>query len=101
MRRPWPRERGHRRLLQRISIRDVQLIPLAEMSREDFMRPILTGASSHFLTARATRHMIVQGPCVSLTLSSSVVHAFVPGVHVGGFGIAGTAIEALTKLLGA
>jgi enoyl-[acyl-carrier-protein] reductase (NADH) len=38
---------------------------------------------------------------VILTLSSSAVRAFVPGVHVGGFGIAGTAIEALTKLLAA
>ena len=36
-----------------ISIRDVQLIPLAEMSREDFLRLIVTGTSTHFLTARA------------------------------------------------
>jgi len=36
-----------------ISIRDVQLIPLVEMSREDFMSPIATGVSAHFLTARA------------------------------------------------
>jgi NAD(P)-dependent dehydrogenase (short-subunit alcohol dehydrogenase family) len=48
-----------------ISIQDVQLTPLLEMSREDFMRPIHTG------------------------------------VYVGGFGIACTAIEALTKQLAA
>ena len=85
-----------------ISIRDVQLIPLVEMSREDFMSPILTGTSTHFLTARAAgRRMVEQGSGVILTLSSSAVRAFVPGVHVGGFGIASTAIEALTKLLAA
>jgi NAD(P)-dependent dehydrogenase (short-subunit alcohol dehydrogenase family) len=40
-----------------ISIRDVQLIPLVEMSREDFMSPILTGATTHFLTARAAHDL--------------------------------------------
>ena len=85
-----------------ISIRDVQLIPLAEMSPGDFMSPIVTAATTHFLTVRAAaRHMIGQGSGVILTLSSSAVRAFVPGVHVGGFGIAGTAIEALTKQLAA
>jgi 3-oxoacyl-[acyl-carrier protein] reductase len=85
-----------------ISIRDVQLIPLVEMSREDFMNPILTGASTHFLTGRAAaRHMAIQGSGVILTLSASAVRAYVPGVYVGGFGIAGTAIEALTKQLAA
>lgn len=38
-----------------ISIRDVQLTPLVEMSREDFMSPIVTGATTHLLTARAGR----------------------------------------------
>src|SRR3712207_5181764 len=69
-----------------ISIQDVQLIPLAEMSRGDFMSPIVTGVTTQFLTARAAaRHMIGQGSGVILTLSSSAVQAFVPGVHVGGF----------------
>ncbi len=85
-----------------ISIRDVQLIPLVELSREDFMSPIVTGTSTHFLTARAAaRHMVTQGSGVILTLSASAVRAYVPGVYVGGFGIAGTAIEALTKQLAA
>jgi NAD(P)-dependent dehydrogenase (short-subunit alcohol dehydrogenase family) len=70
-----------------ISIRDVQLIPLVEMSREDFMSPILTGTSTHFLTARAAgRRMVEQGSGVILTLSSSAVRAFVPRVHVGASG---------------
>jgi NAD(P)-dependent dehydrogenase (short-subunit alcohol dehydrogenase family) len=85
-----------------ISIRDVQLIPLTEMSREDFASPIVTGTATHFLTARAAaRRMAERGSGVILTLSSSAVRAYVPGVYVGGFGIAGTAIEALTKQLAA
>jgi NAD(P)-dependent dehydrogenase (short-subunit alcohol dehydrogenase family) len=85
-----------------ISIQDVQLIPLVEMSREDFMRPISTGAATHFLTARAAaRHMAARGSGVILTFSASAARAYFPGVHVGGFGIACTAIEALTKQLAA
>src|SRR5215203_592091 len=85
-----------------ISIQDVQLIPLVEMSREDFMRPISTGTATHFLTARAAaRCMARQGSGVILTFSASSVRAFFPGVYVGGFGIACTAIEALTKQLAA
>jgi 3-oxoacyl-[acyl-carrier protein] reductase len=85
-----------------ISIQDVQLIPLVEMSREDFMRPISTAATTHFLTARAAaRRMPTQGSGVILTFSASAVRAFFPGVYVGGFGIACTAIEAFTKQLAA
>lgn len=85
-----------------ISIRDVQLTPLVEMSREDFMSPIVTGTTTHLLTARAAaRRMAERGSGVILTLSASAVRAYVPGVYVGGFGIACTAIEALTKQLAA
>jgi 3-oxoacyl-[acyl-carrier protein] reductase len=85
-----------------ISIRDVQLIPLVEMSPEDFMLPISTGATTHFLTATsAARHMAERDSGVILTLSASAVRAYVPGVYIGGFGIACTAIEALTKQLAA
>jgi len=85
-----------------ISIQDVQLIPLVEMSSEDFMSPIDTGTTTHFLTARAAaRRMAAQGSGVILTFSASAARAFVPGAYVGGFGIACTAIEALTKQLAA
>jgi 3-oxoacyl-[acyl-carrier protein] reductase len=85
-----------------ISIQDVQLTPLLEMSREDFMRPIHTGTATHFLTARAAaRRMATQGSGVILTFSASAVRAFFLGVYLGGFGIACTAIEALTKQLAA
>ncbi len=85
-----------------ISIRDVQLTPLVEMSREDFASPIMTGTTTHLLTARAAaRRMAERGSGVILTLSASAVRAYVPGVYVGGFGVACAAIEALTKQLAA
>jgi len=85
-----------------ISIRDVQLTPLVEMSREDFMSPIVTGTTTHLLTARvAARRMAERGSGVILTLSASAVRAYVPGVYVGGFGVACAAIEGLTKQLAA
>jgi 3-oxoacyl-[acyl-carrier protein] reductase len=81
-----------------ISIRDVQLTSLVEMSREDFLSPIVTGTTTHLLTARAAaRRMAERGSGVILTLSASAVRAYVPGVYVGGFGVACAAIEALTK----
>jgi 3-oxoacyl-[acyl-carrier protein] reductase len=87
-----------------ISIRDVQLIPLTEMSREDFVGPISTGATTHFLTARAAgRRMAERGSGVILTLSSSAVQppSGSEPYYVGGFGIACMAIESLTKQLAA
>jgi 3-oxoacyl-[acyl-carrier protein] reductase len=66
------------------------------------MSPIETGVTTHFLTARAAaRRMAERGSGAILTLSSSAVRSFEPGEYVGGFGIAGTAIEALTKQLAA
>lgn len=41
--------------------------------------------------------MAERGSGVILTLSASAVRAHVPGVYVGGFGVACAAIEALTK----
>ena len=77
-----------------ISIQDVQLIPLVDMSREDFASPIVIGTTAHLLTARAAaRRMAERGSGVILTLSASAVRAYVPGVYVGGFGVACTAID--------
>jgi 3-oxoacyl-[acyl-carrier protein] reductase len=62
-----------------ISLQDVQLIPLVEMSREDFMRPISTGKTTHFLTARAAaRYMDTRGSGVILTFSASAARAYFP-----------------------
>jgi 3-oxoacyl-[acyl-carrier protein] reductase len=57
-----------------ISLGDVQGTPLLEMPLADFSRPITTGATTHFLTARASaRHMVEQGSGVILTLTASAV----------------------------
>jgi NADP-dependent 3-hydroxy acid dehydrogenase YdfG len=50
---------------------DVQGISLAEMTAEDFTRPITTGITTNFITARAAaRCMIEQGSGVILALDS-------------------------------
>jgi hypothetical protein len=54
-----------------ISRGDVQGIPLVEMELANFVRPITTGITTNFLTARAAaRHMIEQGSRVILALDS-------------------------------
>lgn len=85
-----------------IGVDHEQLIPLVDMPPEDFIRPVTGYATTHLLTARAAaRRMAERGSGVILTLSSSAVRAYVPGVYVGGFGVACVAIEALTKQLAA
>jgi 3-oxoacyl-[acyl-carrier protein] reductase len=81
-----------------ISLQDVQGIPLVDLALADFTRPILSGAATHFLTARAAaRYMVKQGSGVILTLSS--VSARLAGPLNGGFGVACAAIESLTRNL--
>jgi 3-oxoacyl-[acyl-carrier protein] reductase len=86
-----------------ISLGDVQGTPLLEMPLADFDRPITTGASTHFLTARAAaRHMAGRGSGVILTLTASAVRLPDPVMGpplMGGFGVACAAIEALTHNL--
>ncbi len=86
-----------------ISLRDVQGTPLLEMPLDDFARPIVTGATTHFLTARgAARHMVEKRSGVILTLSASaapVASSPEPGQGLGGFGVACAAIEALSRSL--
>ena len=54
-----------------ISRGDVQRIPLVDMTAEDFTRPITTGITANFITARAAaRHMVEQGSGVILALDS-------------------------------
>lgn len=54
---------------------DVQGIPLVDMSVEDYVRPITTGITTNFITARAAaRHMITQGSGVILALDSGSAH---------------------------
>jgi NAD(P)-dependent dehydrogenase (short-subunit alcohol dehydrogenase family) len=84
---------------------DLQGTRLIDMPTEDVLTPILTGTRTHLLTAvAAARHMVRQGSGTILTLSST-------GAHLsgrdqmkhspGGFGIACTTIEALSRTLAA
>src|SRR5215207_5838977 len=54
-----------------ISRGDVQGVPLVDMTIVDYVRPITTGITTNFITARAAaRHMIEQGSGVILSLDS-------------------------------
>lgn len=87
-----------------ISIRgDLQGTPLVEMTLENLLAPVRTGVTTHFLTATAAaRHMVTRGSGVILTLSAS--SAGLSGrdqrLHsTGGFGVACSAIESLSRTL--
>jgi 3-oxoacyl-[acyl-carrier protein] reductase len=81
-----------------IDIRDVQGTPLAEMSPDDLLQPVVTAVRSTFLTARAAaRHMKRQ--------RSGVILAFggygdpPPGYDIGGLQVAFGAVESLRRNL--
>ena len=77
-----------------ISVGDVQGTPLAEMSLEDFERPVTTAVRSQFLTARAAaRHMIGQGSGVILFFGG--YGDPLADYYLGGFQVALNTIESL------
>jgi len=82
-----------------VSRGDVQGIPLADMTTEDFIRPITTGIKANFITARAAaRHMIRQGSGVILALDSGSAN----GSHMmGGTGPADAATDTFVRNLAA
>ncbi len=87
-----------------ISIRgDLQGTRVIDMASDDVMTPIITGARTHLLTAvAAARHMVKRKSGVILTLSSTGAHLSGRDQmkhSTGGFGIACTAIEALSRTL--
>lgn len=78
---------------------DVQGIPLVEMTTEDFTRPITTGITANFITARAAaRHMIEQGSGVILALDSGSANG---SLMMGGTGPADAAIDTFVRNLAA
>jgi NAD(P)-dependent dehydrogenase (short-subunit alcohol dehydrogenase family) len=78
---------------------DVQGIPLVEMPVEDFTRPITTGISTNFITARAAaRHMIEQGSGVILALDSGSANG---SPMMGGTGPADAATDTFVRNLAA
>src|SRR5215210_3894030 len=78
---------------------DVQGIALVEMTAEDFVRPITTGITTNFLTARAAaRHMIEQGSGVILALDSGSAYG---SPMMGGTGPADAATDTFIRNLAA
>jgi NAD(P)-dependent dehydrogenase (short-subunit alcohol dehydrogenase family) len=76
---------------------DVQGIPLVEMTAEDFTRPITTGITTNFITARAAaRHMIEQGSGVILALDSGSANG---SPMMGGTGPADAATDTFIRNL--
>jgi NAD(P)-dependent dehydrogenase (short-subunit alcohol dehydrogenase family) len=76
---------------------DVQGIPLVEMTTADFVRPITTGATTNFITARAAaRQMIKQGSGVILVLNSGSAHG---SPMMGGTGPADGATDTFVRNL--
>ena len=78
-----------------IGIQDVQNCLLVDMNLEDFVRPVRIAMETNFITATsAGRIMKKQGHGVILTLTATPGGIGYP--HVGGFGPACAAIEALS-----
>src|SRR4030095_4033819 len=82
-----------------IGLGDTQGAPLLEMSHEQFALPIVTAMRSHFVTATAAaRHMSRKKSGVILAITAQTSRK--PHANVGGFGVAGTAIEGFCRPLG-
>jgi NAD(P)-dependent dehydrogenase (short-subunit alcohol dehydrogenase family) len=82
-----------------VSRGDVQGIPLVEMTTDDFVRPVTTGLTTTFITARAARCMVEQGSGVILALDRGSAHG-TPRM-MGGTGPADAAIDTLVRSLAA
>jgi len=78
-----------------IHLKDIQGIPLVEMSIEDFARPIIKATESHFITGTAAgRVMIQQRSGVILSLTATPGGIGYP--LAGGFGPACRLIESIS-----
>ncbi|WP_248958044.1 SDR family NAD(P)-dependent oxidoreductase [Sphaerisporangium perillae] len=76
---------------------DVQGTPLTDMTTADFLRPVVTGLTTNFVTARtAARHMAAQGSGVILTLNSGSAQA---SPMMGGTGPADATMDTLVRNL--
>lgn len=81
-----------------IGINDVQNVALVDIELDDFMRPIVEAARTHFITATAAaRHMTARGSGVIILLSTTA--AMESRHQMGGFNLACASIEALTRSL--
>lgn len=80
-----------------ISHGDVQGTPLVEMQVDDFLRPVVTGLRTNFLTSRAVaRHMLRRGGVILLFGGHGDP---LPGFNLGGLQVAFGALEYLRRQL--
>ena len=85
-----------------VSRGDVQGTRLLEMDVDDWLQPIVTGARSNFITARAgARHMVERGSGVILMITSGSGEAWTPPEFwpMGGTGPADAATESFMRYL--
>lgn len=81
-----------------IGIEPIMGSPLVEMAQEAFALPIVNAMRTQFLTATAAaRHMAKSKAGVILALTAQVSRK--PSGNMGGFGVAGAAIEGLFRQL--
>lgn len=81
-------------LFNAIGMEDVQGTPLLDMAADDFMHPVVAGARTQFLTARAVaRHMVGQRSGVIMSVTAEPT----PAPDMGGFMAACAAVEALWR----
>jgi 3-oxoacyl-[acyl-carrier protein] reductase len=82
---------------------ELQGTPLVTISQEDYAAPILTGATGHFLTARAAAPRMLEqrsGAILLLTATATWSQAALrTPIPMGGFGVACAAIEGLARSL--
>jgi NAD(P)-dependent dehydrogenase (short-subunit alcohol dehydrogenase family) len=79
---------------------DVQGVPLVDMAVDDLARPVTTGLTTNFITARAAaRHMVEQHAGVILSLTSGSSAVTTP--MMGGTGPADAATEVFMRQLAA
>lgn len=90
-------ETGHLDISFNVAHRnDVQGAPLLEMPAADFLRPVVSGTTGSFHTARAAaRRMAGQGSGVIIALNSASGHG--SGPMMGGTGSADGALDALVR----
>jgi 3-oxoacyl-[acyl-carrier protein] reductase len=87
-------------LFNAIGMEDVQGSALLDMPVEDFLRPVVKGARTQFLTARAVgRVMAKQGSGVLMTVTGGPAREAT--TNIGGYGAACEAIEGLWRGLSA
>ena len=85
-----------------IDVQDVQGTPLAEMSWDDFDKPVTTALRSTFLTARAAaRQMIRQRSGVILTFGGGGARNPIRHYSIGGFIVSLAAVDTLRRQLAA